>query len=52
MIDLSLGNCDRSLAFPFLPIAEVADFIAQSREIGQRSAVRLLRQRTRQILNR
>ncbi|NEQ68469.1 MAG: Uma2 family endonuclease [Symploca sp. SIO2D2] len=43
------GN--RSLAFPFLPIAEVADFIAQSGVIGQRSAVRLFRQRLRQILD-
>jgi Uma2 family endonuclease len=43
--------CDRSLAFPFLPIAEVANFIEQSRTIGQRSAVRLFRQRIQEILN-
>jgi Uma2 family endonuclease len=42
---------EQSLAFPFLPIAEVADFITQSRTIGQRSAVRLSRQRIREILN-
>ncbi|MDX2229764.1 MAG: Uma2 family endonuclease [Leptolyngbyaceae cyanobacterium bins.349] len=42
---------DRSLAFPFLPIDEVASFIEQSRTIGQRSAVRLFRQRIREILD-
>jgi hypothetical protein len=40
----------QSLAFPFLPIAEVPGFIEQSRTIGQRSAVRLFRQRIREIL--
>lgn len=43
--------CDCSLAFPCLPIAEVAGFIEQSRTIGQRSAVRLFRQRVRKILD-
>jgi hypothetical protein len=36
------GKYDRaaqSLAFPFLPIAEVPGFIEQSRAIGQRAAV-------------
>ena len=42
---------DRSLAFPCLPIVEVANFIEQSRTIGQRSAVRLFRQRIREILD-
>lgn len=41
---------DQSLAFPFLPVSEVPSFIAQSQEIGQRSAVRLFRQRIRDIL--
>ncbi len=41
---------DRSLAFPFLPIAEVLNFIEQSITIGQRAAVRLFRQRIREIL--
>lgn len=41
---------DKSLAFPFLPIAEVPGFIEQSISIGQRSAVRLFRQRIREIL--
>ncbi len=42
---------DNSLAFPFLPIAEVAHFIEQSRTVGQRSAVRLFRQRIRDVLD-
>ena len=42
--------CDRSLAFPFLPVAEIPSFIEQSRTIGQRAAVRLFRQRIREIL--
>ncbi|MBC6479314.1 MAG: Uma2 family endonuclease [Hormoscilla sp. GM7CHS1pb] len=41
-----------STAFPVLPIAEVPGFIAQSQAIGQRSAVRLFRQRIREILPR
>ena len=44
-------QCDRSLAFPFLPITEIPNFIEQSRTIGQRSAVRLFRQRMREILD-
>ncbi|NER22431.1 MAG: Uma2 family endonuclease [Symploca sp. SIO1C2] len=44
-------QCDRSLAFPFLPITEIANFIVQSRTIGQRSTVRLFRQRIREILD-
>jgi len=41
---------DRSLAFPFWPIAEVPNFIEQSTTIGQRAAVRLFRERIREIL--
>ncbi len=41
---------NQSLAFPFLPIAEVPGFIEQSKTIGQRYAVRLFRQRIREIL--
>ena len=37
--------CDRSLAFPFLPVAEIPGFIEQSRTVGQRAAVRLFRQK-------
>ena len=40
----------RSLAFPFLPVAEIPGFIEQSRTVGQRAAVRLFRQRIREIL--
>jgi Uma2 family endonuclease len=42
----------QSLAFPFLPITEVPDFIEQSKTIGQRTAVRLFRTRIREILHR
>ena len=42
--------CDRSLAFPFLPVAEIPGFIDQSRTVGQRAAVRLFRQRIKEIL--
>ncbi len=41
---------DKSIAFPFLPIAEVPGLIDQSKTIGQRAAVRLLRARIREIL--
>jgi Uma2 family endonuclease len=43
-------KCDRSLAFPFLPIAEIPGLIEQSKTIGQRAAVRLFRQRIRELL--
>ena len=39
-----------SLAFDFLPIAEIPNFIQQSKSIGQRAAVRLFRERIREIL--
>lgn len=42
---------EQSLAFPVLPVAEIPSFIEQSRTVGQRSAVRLFRQRVREILN-
>ncbi|MEO0541229.1 MAG: Uma2 family endonuclease [Cyanobacteria bacterium P01_A01_bin.105] len=42
---------EKSLAFPFLPLAEVPDFIEKSREIGQRKAVRLFRRRIQQVLD-
>lgn len=50
LVDGKYQKCDRSLAFPFLPVAEIPGFIEQSRTIGQRSAVRLFRQRVREIL--
>ena len=50
LVDGKYEVCDRSLAFPFLPVAEIPGFIEQSRTIGQRAAVRLFRQRIREIL--
>jgi Uma2 family endonuclease len=50
LVDGKYQKCDRCLAFPFLPVAEIPGFIEQSRTIGQRSAVRLFRQRIREIL--
>ncbi len=41
---------ERSLAFPFLPIAEILGLIEQSKIIGQRACVRLFRTRIREIL--
>ena len=41
---------ENSLAFPFLPIAEIPAFIEQSKTIGQRAAVRLFRDRVREVL--
>jgi len=39
-----------SLAFPFLPIAEIPGFIEQSKTVGQRASVRLFRKRIREAL--
>ncbi|MDJ1184697.1 Uma2 family endonuclease [Roseofilum casamattae] len=50
LVDGEYQAVDKSLAFPFLPVDEVPRFLAQSKDIGQRSAVRLFRQRIRQIL--
>lgn len=41
---------ENSLAFPFLTIAEIPGFIEQSKTIGQRAAVRLFRDRVRELL--
>ncbi len=38
-----------SIAFPFLPIAEVPSFIEQAKTIGQRAAVRLFRDRIQEV---
>jgi Uma2 family endonuclease len=43
-------RCDASLAFPFLPIAEVPVLIEQSQEVGQRTVVRMFRQRIQALL--
>ncbi|MEG3958927.1 Uma2 family endonuclease [Microcoleus sp. herbarium2] len=45
LVEGKYEKCDRSLAFPFLPVAEIPGFIEQSRTVGQRAAVRLFRQR-------
>jgi Uma2 family endonuclease len=41
---------ENSLAFPFLPIAEIPGLIEQSKAIGQRAAVRLFRDMVREVL--
>jgi Uma2 family endonuclease len=41
---------DKSLAFPFIPIAEIPGLIEQSKTIGQRAAVRLFRSRIKDVL--
>ena len=40
-----------SLAFPFLPIAELPEFIKQTKTIGQRATVRLFRALIQEILH-
>jgi Uma2 family endonuclease len=50
LVEGKYENCEISLAFPFLPVAEIPGFIEQSRTVGQRAAVRLFRQRIREIL--
>ena len=50
LVEGKYEKCDRSLAFPFLPVAEIPGFIEQSRTVGQRAAVRLFRQRIQEIL--
>ena len=50
LVEGKYQKCDRSLAFPLLPVGEIPSFIEQSRTIGQRAAVRLFRQRIREIL--
>jgi len=50
LVDGKYKKCEISLAFPFLPVAEIPGFIEQSRTVGQRAAVRLFRQRIKEIL--
>ncbi|MBP0033404.1 MAG: Uma2 family endonuclease [Roseofilum sp. Belize BBD 4] len=50
LIDGEYKRCEQSLAFPFLPLDEIPSFIEQSKEVGQRLAVRLFRERIREIL--
>ncbi|MEQ9235121.1 Uma2 family endonuclease [Coleofasciculus sp. E2-BRE-01] len=41
---------EQSMTFPFLPVTEIPGFIEQSNIQGQRTAVRLFRQRVRELL--
>ncbi|MEQ9355768.1 Uma2 family endonuclease [Coleofasciculus chthonoplastes] len=41
---------EQSMIFPFLPVTEIPGFIEQSNTQGQRTAVRLFRQRIRELL--
>jgi Uma2 family endonuclease len=50
LIDGEYKRCKQSLAFPFLPLDEIPGFIEQSKEVGQRLAVRSFRERIREIL--
>lgn len=50
LVEGSYEKRENSLAFPFLPIAEIPDLIEQSKSIGQRAAVRLFRDRVREVL--
>jgi Uma2 family endonuclease len=50
LVEARYEQKENSLAFPFLPIAEIPSLIEQSKAIGQRAAVRLFRERVRQIL--
>lgn len=49
---LEYGSNDQSLAFPMLPVKELPRFIERANGVGQRSAVRELVQRVRQVLSR
>ncbi|MGD1944381.1 MAG: Uma2 family endonuclease [Leptolyngbyaceae cyanobacterium] len=44
------AETEQSLAFPQLPIRELPQFIEQAKTIGQRAAVRSLKQRIQQVL--
>lgn len=50
LVDGNYEERENSLAFPFLPIAEIPGLIEQSKSIGQRAAVRLFRERIREFL--
>jgi Uma2 family endonuclease len=51
LVEEKYEQTDKSLAFPFLPIAEIPGFIEQSKTIGQRASVRLFRARIREVLS-
>ena len=50
LVEGSYEERENSLAFPFLPIAEIPVLIEQSNTIGQRAALRLFRDRVREVL--
>ncbi len=50
LVEGSYEPKENSLAFPCLPVAEIPGFIEQSKTIGQRAAVRLFRDRVRELL--
>jgi Uma2 family endonuclease len=50
LVEEKYEQTDKSLAFPFIPIAEIPGFIEQSKTIGQRASVRLFRAGIREIL--
>jgi len=50
LVERSYEPKENSLAFPCLPMAEIPAFIEQSKTIGQRAAVRLFRDRVRELL--
>uniref|UniRef100_A0A7C3ZN97 Putative restriction endonuclease domain-containing protein n=1 Tax=Planktothricoides sp. SpSt-374 TaxID=2282167 RepID=A0A7C3ZN97_9CYAN len=50
LVDGAYQLQDKSLAFPVLPVAEIPQFIEASKTQGQRGAVRLFRQRIRELL--
>ncbi|WP_377475596.1 MAG: Uma2 family endonuclease [Microcoleus anatoxicus] len=50
LVEGSYQERENSLAFGFLPIAEIPGLIEQSKTIGQRAAVRLFREKVREFL--
>jgi Uma2 family endonuclease len=50
LVDGQYQLSDKSLAFPFFPMDEVPELIERSKEIGQRAAVRLFRDRIQAVL--
>jgi Uma2 family endonuclease len=50
LVEGNYQQSERSLAFPILPVAEISGLIEQSQTVGQRTVVRLFKQRIREIL--
>ena len=51
LVEGKYQQSDSSIAFPMLPLAEIPGLIEQSQTVGQRTAVRLFKQRIREILS-